>query len=64
MNVIVQRTTDDRQTDMYVIRFSPPKTRFICFCRYDFEQKFPHIKLGRGEKIICKMGLTLGETEV
>ena len=41
MKITIERTPFDRMTDMYIIRFSPPKERFIVFTRRQFEQEFP-----------------------
>ncbi len=64
MEITIQRTTVDRMTDMYVMRFAPPRARFICFTRLQFEQLYPHLVLQRGEKIIVKMDLTKIESGV
>ncbi len=64
MEITIQRTTVDRMTDMYVMRFAPPHARFICFTRLQFETLYPHLVLQRGEKIIVKMDLTKIENGV
>ena len=64
MNIILERTSLNRMTDMYVLRFPKYKTKIVPFTKGDFEKAFPEIVLQRGEKIIVKMDLTLAAPEV
>ena len=64
MRVAIQRTEINRMTDMYKITFLPCRTRIVAFTNTEFERLFPEIKMGRGEKIFGKIGLTREENGV
>ena len=64
MKVEIERTREDRITNMYVLKLPPVRTRFVCFTHKEWEEKFPHIVLGRGEKIFAELTLTTEKKEV
>jgi hypothetical protein len=64
MKVIVARTKEGRMSDMYVLKFPPIATRFICFTKRDWEKEFPNVLLQRGEKKEMDLHLTTEKKEV
>jgi hypothetical protein len=63
MECILERTSVDRMTDMYVVRPLPVVPgRFLAFTRREWEKMYPNLVLNRGEK--KNFCLTLTETGV
>jgi len=53
MKATLERTSDDRMTDMYVLRMEGVKkidTRFLAFTTGEWEKMYPNLLLNRGEK--------------
>ena len=65
VDATIERTSQDRMTDMYVLRMEgirQIKQRFLAFSRLEWEKMYPHMKLNRGEK--RKICLTFDENGV
>jgi hypothetical protein len=64
MQLTVDRSSKDRMTDMYVLRFPVSVERFVSFRIADWEAFCPEIRLQRGEHVTHDFVLSLSQPTV